>query len=247
VTDHHESGGSSADGGARRDQHGGHVDAAPVDRTEPAGRAMTALIESPERILTLTDGVVAIAMTLLVLDLTAIDYQGSSAGDLWRILDQESGRFVSFFITFWVIAQFWLGHRRVLRRVTHHEDALATRNFWFLFGISILPFSARLLGQTNDNPLPVALFSANLLLLSLSLSWLSRAAIRSGAVEPLMSRRQLLMNRTRTVATTIMLVLPGALAWVIRPGTAELLFLLLVLPDLPARLVTWRAAVAARR
>lgn len=124
-------------------------------------------IESPERVLTLTDGVVAISMTLLVLDLNAVDYGGRSAGALWRALGQEGGRFVAFFIAFWVIARFWQVHHRVFRRITRHEDSLAAHNFWFLFGISVLPFTTRLLGETKDNPLPVTMFSANLLLVSL--------------------------------------------------------------------------------
>jgi len=39
-------------------------------------------------------------MTLLVLDLNTIDYQGSSPGALWRLLGQEGGRFVAFLIAF---------------------------------------------------------------------------------------------------------------------------------------------------
>ncbi len=62
--------------------------------------APSAPVASPERILTLTDAVLAIAMTLLVLDLNTIDYQGSSPGALWRLLGQEGGRFVAFFIAF---------------------------------------------------------------------------------------------------------------------------------------------------
>ena len=113
---------------------------------------------------TLTDGVIAIALTLLVLDLTSIEVHGSSARELWHTLNQQSSRFVAFFIAFWVIAQYWLLHHRVFRRISRHEDTLAMRNFWFLFGISVLPFTTILLGRTTENPLAVTLFSASLLL-----------------------------------------------------------------------------------
>lgn len=200
---------------------------------------------TPERMMTLTDGVVAIAMTLLVLDLNAANYQGSSAGTLWRSLTHDGGRFVAFFIAFWVIARFWLIHHRVFRRITRHEDSLAGRNFWFLFGISVLPFTTRLLGETNDNPLPVALFSANLLFVSVALTWLSLGAAQAGAAEPLSGagqedERQAVMTRARTVTSAVLFVLPGAVVWVIPAGTAELLFLLLFGADLPGRLLLRR-------
>ena len=77
-----------------------------------------------------------------------------------------------------MIAQYWLLHHRVFRRISRHEDTLAMRNFWFLFGISVLPFTTILLGRTTENPLAVTLFSANLLLISLTLAWLARTAER---------------------------------------------------------------------
>ncbi len=224
-------------GGARPREAGAQL-AGDTARANDA--APSAPVESPERILTLTDAVLAIAMTLLVLDLNTIDYRGSSLGALSRLLGQEGGRFVAFFIAFWVIAQFWLVHHRLFRRIIRHEDTVAARNFWFLFGISVLPFSTKLLGETHDNPLPVTLFSANLLLISGALSWLASSAERAGASILVTDKRELTMNSARRVTTAILFVLPGALAWVIRPGTAELLFLLLFLADVPGLLLARR-------
>jgi uncharacterized membrane protein len=198
------------------------------------------VVITPERVMTLTDGVVAIAMTLLVLDLNSANYQGSSAGSLWRALIHDDGRFIAFFIAFWVIARFWLIHHRVFRHITRHDDALAGRNFWFLFGISVLPFTTRLLGETNNNPLPVTLFSANLLLVSLALAWLSIGARRAGVAASMTDGREAVMARARTVTAPALLILPGALAWVIAPGTAQLLFLLMFGADLPGWLLLRR-------
>jgi uncharacterized membrane protein len=205
-----------------------------------AEAAPPGVVERPERILTLTDGVVAIAMTLLVLDLNTIVYHGSSARELWHALGQEGGRFIAFFISFWVIAQFWLVHHRVFRRITRHEDSLATRNFWFLFGISLLPFTTALLGESKDNPLPVTLFSANLLLISVSLTWLSVRAQRVGVAMPQTGEREIMLARARSVTTATLFVLPGVLAWIIRPNSVEWLFLLLLFADVPGRLLAER-------
>lgn len=204
-----------------------------------AGTSATTPTRPPDRVLALTDGVVAIAMTLLVLDL-GVDYRGDSVSGLVNALGEQGGRFIAFFIAFWVIAQFWVIHHRVFRRITRHEDSLAMRNFWFLFGISLLPFTTGLLGESDVNPLPVTLFSGNLLLISVSMSWLASSAERLGAAEPPLDERQIVMVRARRIATATLLALPGALAWVIRPGIAELLFLLLLLADVPGRLLAAR-------
>ncbi len=135
-----------------------------------------------------------------------------------------------------MIAQFWLVHHRLFRRIIRHEDTVAARNFWFLFGISVLPFSTKLLGETHGNPLPVTLFSANLLLISGALSWLASSAERAGASILVTDKRELTMTSARRVTTAILFVLPGALAWLIRPGTAELLFL----ADVPGLLLARR-------
>lgn len=194
-------------------------------------------VEPPDRIITLTDGVVAIAMTLLVLDLSAIDYQGGSASGLWQTLSQESGRFVAFFIAFWVIAQFWLAHHKMFRSITAHEDGLALRNFVFLFGISLLPFTTKLLGQVEGNSLAVTLFSLNLFLISVALTGLSMWAYRMGMGEKAIDRRAVLLLRARRVSLAVLVVVPGALAWVISPSDAQLLFLLLFFSDVPGRIL----------
>ena len=227
---------------ARRSNPRERGDVAPPDRVDTADvDSPSAPVESaPDRLITLTDGVIAIALTLLVLDLTSIEVHGSSARELWDTLNQESSRFVAFFIAFWVIAQFWLLHHRVFRRITRHEDTLAMRNFWFLFGISLLPFTTILLGRTTENPLAVTLFSANLLLVSLTLAWLARTAERAGAAEPVSDERQLLMIRARRITTATLIVAIAGLAWVIPPGRAELLFLLMYVADVPGRLLVRR-------
>ena len=227
--------------GARRSDPRDRGNAAPTDQVDTGDiDSPTAPVEAPpDRLIALTDGVVAIALTLLVLDLTSIEAHGSSARQLWDTLRNESGRFVAFFIAFWVIAQFWLLHHRVFRRISRHEDTLALRNFWFLFGISLLPFTTVLLGRTTDNPLAVTMFSANLLLISLTLAWLMWTAEQAGIAEPVSEERRLL-TRARRITTATLFVAIGGLTWVIPPDTAELLFLLMYLADVPGQLLVRR-------
>lgn len=121
-----------------------------------------------ERLLGLSDNVVAFALTLLVLQVrvpprTAVA-DPASAADLAAQLASQAGHLVSYVIAFYVIAQFWLTHRRVFRHLVGHRDSLAWWNFAFLATITVMPFTSSLLGEYPANPLAVDIFAVNLLL-----------------------------------------------------------------------------------
>jgi uncharacterized membrane protein len=134
--------------------------------TLPAGRRDG--LPSVARLLTLSDSVVAIALTLLVLQLKvpppAQVADHGSAAELAAQLAKEADALISYLIAFYVVAQFWLAHHRVFRRVAGHHEGLAWWNFAFLFTITAMPFTSNLLGEYGDNPLAVDIFAVNLLL-----------------------------------------------------------------------------------
>jgi amino acid transporter len=104
-----------------------------------------------DRLLALSDGVVAIAITLLVLQLNvpspAALTDPDSASELAAHLSKGADQLVSYVISFYVIAQFWFVHHRVFRRITGQQEGLAWWNFAFLFTITIMPFTSDLLGK----------------------------------------------------------------------------------------------------
>jgi len=115
--------------------------------------------------------VVAIALTLLVLQLKVpLQHSIDSGSQLARALAHQSSQFISYLVSFYVIAVFWLAHHRVYRLVRGHREGLAWWNFAFLFTITLFPFSSALMGTFSDNPLAVVEFAVNLLLASLSTS-----------------------------------------------------------------------------
>ena len=123
---------------------------------------------SMERLVSLSDNVVAFALTLLVLQVTVPPRSQvadpTSAADLAVQLHKQAGHLVSYVIAFYIIAQFWLAHRRVFRHVVGHRDSLAWWNFAFLATITVMPFTSHLLGECPNNPLAVDIFAVNLLL-----------------------------------------------------------------------------------
>ena len=115
---------------------------------------------------------VAIAITLLVLQLNVPDpaklANPDSASELATQLSKGADQLISYVVSFYVIAQFWLVHHRVFRRITGQQEGLAWWNFAFLFTITVMPFTSDLLGKYSANPLAVDIFAVDLLAASLA-------------------------------------------------------------------------------
>ncbi len=183
------------------------------------------------RLLTLSDNVVAIALTLLVLQVkvpaTAQVANPDSAADLAAQLANEADQFISYLVAFYVVAQFWLAHHRVFRHVTDHHEGLAWWNFAFLFTITALPFTSNLLGQYGNNPLAVDIFAANLLLASLT----TQATLLYGRRRDVLIPPEAAEVRARRVRVTVMVIAVASsagLAWV-NTGAAKWCWLLIPL------------------
>jgi uncharacterized membrane protein len=188
-------------------------------------------LPSVARLLTLSDNVVAIALTLLVFQLkvpaTALVADQDSAADLAAQLARQADQLIGYLVAFYVVAQFWLAHHRVFRRVAGHQEGLAWWNFAFLFTITAMPFTSSLLGSYGGNPLAVDIFALNVLLAALA----TQATLLFG------QRREILIapaaaevRATRARATMVVLVLAVSvgLAWV-NTGAAKWCWVLILL------------------
>jgi uncharacterized membrane protein len=130
---------------------------------------------SKARVEALTDGIFAIAMTLLVLELKVPDLPKSvSSHELLRRLGAEGPVFLSFFFSFVYCGLLWLFHHLAMHFVRHMQVALVWLNLLFLMSISVLPFSCALLGHFMNNKAVLEIYFGNLFLASLllSLQWL---------------------------------------------------------------------------
>ena len=101
------------------------------------------------RFLALSDGVFAIAMTLLALDLKVPDLGPHVAdGAVRHALGQQWPNFLSYLISFYVVGIYWLRHHTSMRTLTRINRRLLRDNILFLLFMSALPFPASLMGQT---------------------------------------------------------------------------------------------------
>jgi len=100
-----------------------------------------------DRVVFMSDGVFAIAMTLLVLDLRLPALAEPSAAALRDALVANISHFIAFVISFQVIGIFWMAHLRMFSLITVYTRGLAFLNLLFLMSIAILPFSQTLVGE----------------------------------------------------------------------------------------------------
>ncbi len=181
-----------------------------------------------ERLLALSDGVVAIAITLLVLQLNVPEptrLASTSASELATQLGKGADQLISYVISFYVIAQFWLVHHRVFRRITGQQEGLAWWNFAFLFTITIMPFTSDLLGKFPANPLAVDIFAVNLLAAMLA-THLTLTYARRKDLLTVESPWQTQAAQLRVTASVFVIVLSIGISWV-NTGAAKYCWLLL--------------------
>jgi uncharacterized membrane protein len=134
-------------------------------KSESDGRGM-----GKNRIEALTDGIFAVAMTLLVLDIKPplhLRFETNEALVEHLLLLEHS--FVMYAISFVVLAMFWLGHHLQFHFVRHVDRQLLWINLAFLLFAVVVPFSTNLVGDHGHLQLPLVLYAVNLLVLTLLL------------------------------------------------------------------------------
>jgi uncharacterized membrane protein len=182
-----------------------------------------------DRLVALSDGVVAIAITLLVLQLNVPSpaklADPDSASELAAQLGNGADQLVSYVISFYVIAQFWLVHHRVFRQVTGQQEGLAWWNFAFLFTITIMPFTSDLLGKFSANPLAIDIFAVNLLLATAATNLTMSYGRRKDLVVT-ETAQQIRAAQYRVAASVFVIAVSIVLAWV-NPNAAKYCWLLL--------------------
>jgi uncharacterized membrane protein len=113
------------------------------------------------RLLALSDGVFAIAMTLLVLDLK-VPNLGDNPGNaaLQHALVHDGTAYLSYVISFYVVASYWVEHHRLMRTVTSAPPALIFATLRMLFFVAAIPFPASLIGAYGGTPIALAVYGA---------------------------------------------------------------------------------------
>ena len=122
-----------------------------------------------DRLCAVADGVYAIALTLLVLDLKVPEVPGMSNPELRTDLIMQIPNFGAYVIAFLVVAFFWMNHHRIFQSAILCDEKALLLNLAHLLFISLTPYAASLIGHYEGDRIAAIVFSANLGLASLSL------------------------------------------------------------------------------
>ena len=118
------------------------------------------------RIEALTDGVFAIVMTLLVLDISIPEIARSSVqAELPGRLLELWPKFYSYALSFVVLGLMWISHRRIFHYIKRSNTGLLWINIIFLMFVALIPFSTSLLGDYRMEQLTFMVYGINLFLI----------------------------------------------------------------------------------
>ena len=138
-----------------------------------------------ERIAGLSDGVFAIAMTLIVFEIRVPDPSSiNSEADLWNALQSLAPRLVTYLLSFLTLGIFWSGQQTQLNHLARGDRHLTWIYIGFLAGVAIMPFSTSVLGEFIDLRLALILYWLNFALLGAILYGAWIYAIRMGLLKP---------------------------------------------------------------
>jgi len=173
------------------------------------------------RVEALSDGVFAIVITLLVLEIKVphVDDHGSVVA-LARALTGLAPKFVSWVISFLTVCVIWMNHHRLLRLVGRFDHGLFWWNANLLLWTSFIPFPTALMGDYPGNRLAVSFYGLVMLLMASAFVLLRRRMLAVPGLLHDQADRGLFRRGTRySVVMGPLAYLAGAgLAWVSVPA-----------------------------
>jgi uncharacterized membrane protein len=122
-----------------------------------------------QRIEALSDGLYAIALTLLVLELKLPSLgEAATNADLLQALRALMPKVLTWFLSFWVMAVLWLSQVRVYHLVHSLSRAMVRLELIQLACVSLMPFSTALIGEHGNLPLAAVIYAGNMLAITLT-------------------------------------------------------------------------------
>jgi uncharacterized membrane protein len=175
-----------------------------------------------DRILALSDGVFAFAITLLVLSLAVPSLSPSQSRTDYNLLVLLSGdinTFYSYALSFVVISIWWISHHRLFRHISKYNSSLMWTNLFFLLFITIIPFLTELVSQYGDIRIAVIIYDLTQAIGGLVLSALWNVAIKNHLLSSeRLTKAQIRNIRIRTYVPTFVFLLAIGISFVLPPS-----------------------------
>ena len=150
-----------------------------------------------ERLGAFSDAVIAVIITIMVLELKAPDEATFSALlPLWPTA-------VSYGVSYLFIAIIWLNHHHLLRFVGHTTPALIWVNFAHLFGVSLVPFATAWMARTHMASVPVVIYAAIFVCVNIAYLVFERQALGQADATRIPERARRMASRRSLVTLSI--------------------------------------------
>ena len=128
---------------------------------------------TPVRLEAFSDGVIAIIITIMVLELKVPhDAEPSTLVGQWPL-------FFSYALSFLQVGIYWVNHHHLFNAAKHVSPAVLWWNMLFLFALSLIPVATAYMGENNFAKFPTAIYAFAMLLAALSFECLHKALIDS--------------------------------------------------------------------
>lgn len=121
-----------------------------------------------------SDGVLAIIITIMVLELHV------PGEPTWAALSEVYPTFLSYLLSFIYVGIYWNNHHHMFQLSESVTGGILWANLHLLFWLSLIPFSTRWMDESGFARVPVVVYGLNLLLAALAFSILQRALVRRG-------------------------------------------------------------------
>jgi uncharacterized membrane protein len=182
-----------------------------------------------DRLVSYSDGVFAIAMTLLVLTLDAPDLRGDDIdGQLRSYIGDQWPQFFGFTLSFIIVARYWIAHHRLFQIVRRSDPTLITLNLVVLFFVVLMPYPTEIYGDYAETTIAVVFYSAALAVTGLSMGALSHYACQNHRlVDPTVSESYIRHSLLRGLTIPVVFLLAVPIAFV-AVDAAKYVWLLLI-------------------
>jgi uncharacterized membrane protein len=191
-----------------------------------------------DRLGTFSDGVIAVIITIMVLELKAPEEPTFSALlPLWPTA-------ISYAVSYLFIAIIWLNHHHLLRFVSYATPALIWVNFAHLFGVSLVPFATAWIARTQLASAPVATYAAIFVCVNIAYRVFERQALDQADTTQV-PERACRMARRRSLAT-LLIFASAMLCALIAPRIGFALICCALLPYLTPQTPGVKLGVSSR-
>jgi len=204
-----------------------------------AGRSGEVPGEDLGRIISLSDGVFAFALTLLVLSLTVptlVTANTSSSvvsSNLARALQSDWQKFFGYAFAFVMIGIWWVIHHRTFRYIQRYDWVLMWLNMIVLLEVAVMPFVLSVYTTYSDAQVAVALFASMQVVIGLTMNALWRYASRGHRlIDPKLKVEEIRYYANRGLLTPIAFGVSIAISFVSVPWAQYVWFIPLLLSRL---------------